>query len=290
MQANSIQDLLHYLNDYFMAGPTGTGDCQHNINTKVQVCRDLGFAVNPAKVTVPSSVTNFLGIDIDSHKGVTHIDPESLQAIMQELSSFSHAKLATKHEILSLIGKLHFVYRVCPPGRAFLCHMIETSKKACFLHHRLNAEFWGDVEWWLTYLPTWNGVSFLYETEWTSSPDVELYTDASDKGFGCYFQGQWCQGMFPAQSFDVGKHLLFHCDNASVVHIMAKASSCSKTMMVLVNSFTLLTMHHNVHVKIQHIAGVKNDVADTLSHFEMDGFHQLCPQAAPEPLPPVLIW
>ena len=297
MQANGIQDLLHYLNDYFMAGPAGTGDCQHNINTMVQVCRDLGFTVNPAEVTVPSSVTNFLGIDIDSHKGVTCIDPDHLQAIMWKLSGFSHAKSATKHEILSLIGKLHFACRVCPPGRAFLCHMIETSKKACFLHHRikLNAKFQGDVEWWLTYLPTWNGVSFLYETELTSSLDIELYTDASDKGFGCYFQGQWCQGMFPAQNFGdkqmsinwhelyvvtmalalwgpqlVGKCLLFHCNNASVVHIMAK-------VMVLVCSFTLLVMRHNVHVKIQHIAGVKNNVAAALLHFEMDRFHQLCP-------------
>ena len=61
-------------------------------------------------------------------------------------------------------------------------------------------------------------------------------------------------------------------------------------MMVLVCSFTLLMMQHNVHVKIQHIAGVKNDVADAFSHFEMYRFCQLCPQAAPEPLPPVMIW
>ena len=88
----------------------------------------------------------------------------------------------------------------------------------------------------------------------------------------------------------MGKHLLFHCDNASVVHIMAKASSHSKTMMVLVHSFTLLVMHHNVHVKIQHIAGVKSNVVDVLLHFEMDRFHQLCPQAVLEPLPQVDIW
>ena len=158
-------------------------------NMMVQVCRDLRFAVNPSKVTAPSSITHLLGIDIDSCQGVTCIDPECLQAIMQELSGFCHVKLATKCKFLSLIGKLFFVCRVCPPGRAFLCHMIEMSKKACYLHHRikLNAEFWGDVEWWLTYLSTWNGVSFLYKADWTTSPDIELFTDASDKGFGCYF-------------------------------------------------------------------------------------------------------
>ena len=120
MQANGINDLLHYLNDYFMAGPAGTGKCQHNINTMVEVCREMGFVVNPSKVTSPSPITSFLGIDIDSHEGVAHIDPKRLQEISQELSGFHWAKLATKCEILMLIGKLHFVCRVCPPGRAFL--------------------------------------------------------------------------------------------------------------------------------------------------------------------------
>ena len=190
-----------------------------------------------------------------------------------ELTSFQQAKLARKWEILSLIGKLHFVCRVCPPGQAFLFRMIETFKKAHYLHHliKLNAEFQDDNEWWLTYLPSWNGVSYLYDAGWTNSPDVELFTDASDKGFGCYFQGQWCQGTFPQQAFKdqqmsinwhelyavtmalalwgpqlKGKHPLFHCDNALVVHIMAKASTHSKTMMALVHTFTLLSIQHNI--------------------------------------------
>ena len=116
MQANGISDLLHYLDYYFTAGPAGSGECQHNISTMVKVCRELGFAVNPSKVTNPSPITCFLGIDIDSCEGVAQIDPECLEAIMHELGSFKQAKLATKHEILSLISKLHFVCGVCPPG------------------------------------------------------------------------------------------------------------------------------------------------------------------------------
>ena len=187
--------------------------------------------------------------------------------------------------------------------------MIETSKKACYLHHhiKLNAESWEDIEWWLTYLPSWNGVRFLYNADWTSTPDMELFTDARDKGFGCYFQGQWCQGTFPchinwhelyAATMALalwgpqlqGRCLLFHCNNASIVHIMAKASTCSKTMMALVRTFMLLTVQHNIHVHIQHIAGVNNDVVDALLHFEMDRFWQFCLHAVPEPLPLASIW
>ena len=159
--------------------------------------------MNPSRVTAPSPITCFLGIDIDSREGVASIDPEHLQVIIHELSGFCQAKLAMKCKILSLIGKLHFVCRVWPPSRAFLWQMIETSKKAQYLHHciKLNAEFQADIKWWLTYLPSWNGVSFLYDADWTSTLDMELFTDATDKGFGCYFQEQWCLGTFPQQSF-----------------------------------------------------------------------------------------
>ena len=76
----------------------------------------MGFAVNPSKVTAPSPITCFLGIDIDSHEGAAHIDPDCLEAITHELTGFWQAKLAMKWEVLSLIGKWHFVCRVCPPG------------------------------------------------------------------------------------------------------------------------------------------------------------------------------
>ena len=87
-----------------------------------------------------------------------------------------------------------------------------------------------------------------------------------------------------------GKCLLFHCNNASIVNIMAEASTCSKTMMALVHTFMLLAMQHNVHIHIQHIAGVNNDVADVLLHFEMDRFWHLCLHAALESLLPANIW
>ena len=79
MQVNSISNLLHYLDDYFTAGPTGSGNCQCNITTMVKVCREMGFMVNSSKVTAPSPVTCFLGIDIDSCKGVACIDPSALR-------------------------------------------------------------------------------------------------------------------------------------------------------------------------------------------------------------------
>ena len=43
MWVNGISNLLHYLDDYFMEGPTGSGDCQCNINTMVEVVGRWGW-------------------------------------------------------------------------------------------------------------------------------------------------------------------------------------------------------------------------------------------------------
>ena len=88
----------------------------------------------------------------------------------------SQAKSATKCTTLSLLGKLDFVWCVCRPGWAFLCHLIQTSVKATHLHYRIepNDEFQHDITWWLQYLPSWNGMSFLYDTQWFTIIDCEF--------------------------------------------------------------------------------------------------------------------
>ena len=131
------------------------------------------------------------------------INPAHLSKTISLLKDIAGHQSTTKWSILSLVGKLHFMCHICRPGRAFLHHMIETSMKAQHLHHRikLNQEFCRDVDWWLCYLPTWNGVSLLYESLWLTSMECQLFTDANDMGFGCYFQGHWHQGEFPDTCF-----------------------------------------------------------------------------------------
>ena len=124
------------------------------------------------------------------------IDLTHLFKTISLLKDFVGHRSTTKPSILTLIGKLHFMCHVCRPGRAFLHYVIKTSMKA--LHHRikLNQEFCRHIDWWLHHLPTWNGVSLLHESLWLTSVECQLFTDASGVGFGCYFQGHWCQAKF----------------------------------------------------------------------------------------------
>ena len=78
MTTNKVQDLLHYLDDYFAVCPPDSPICANNITTMIATCEELGFAVNPEKVTKPATTTNFLGVDIDTVTTEARIDPSCL--------------------------------------------------------------------------------------------------------------------------------------------------------------------------------------------------------------------
>ena len=59
-----------------------------------------------------------------------------------------------------------------------------------------------DLQVWLNFLDSYNGVSVMLVHFWTSNKVLEFYADSaggtvSQKGFGIYFQGKWAQGSWP---------------------------------------------------------------------------------------------
>ena len=170
MKTNDVQDLLHYLDDYFTVDPPHSLVCANNITTMIATCEELGLTINADKITKPAITTNFFGVDIDL-VAMEAINSTCLSETISPLKGIVGHQSATKRSILSPIGKLHFMCQVCRPNRTFLHCMIKISMKAWHLHHRikLNQEFHRDVKWWLCYLPSWNGVSLFYESHWLTN-------------------------------------------------------------------------------------------------------------------------
>ena len=59
--------------------------------------------------------------------------------------------------------------------------------------------------------------------------------------------------------------------------------SKSNCIIDLVRAITILTLKHNFSFTARHIAGLDNSIADSLSHFQMDRFCHLAPNASPSP-------
>jgi hypothetical protein len=81
------------------------------------------------------------------------------------------------------------------------------------------------------------------------------------------------------------KKILFHADNAALVSIINKRSSKDKLIMKFIRPLVLQTIRHNVQIKAMHIEGAKNNIADSLSRFQMNRFRRLAPSADLYPVP-----
>ena len=90
------------------------------------------------------------------------------------------------------------------------------------------------------------------------------------------------------------KKVLFHCDNEAVCAIWHKGSTKQQEVMALVCMLYFCAAQFNIHVLITHIAGTRNDIADSLSRLQMRRFRQLAPHAAilPDVIPawPTQFW
>ena len=83
------------------------------------------------------------------------------------------------------------------------------------------------------------------------------------------------------------KKVLFHVDNLSLVTIINKQSCKSKRVMELIRHFVFRLMLHSVIFKADHIAGMDNDIADSLSRKQWQRFRMLAPgaQSFPDQIP-----
>jgi len=110
-----ISCILHYLNDFLLVGPPQSPTYQHNLETFLHLCSDLGI---PEKIEGLS--LSFLGIIIDTHRMETRLPEEKITRIQDTLEKWLAKKSATKRKILSLVGQLQHATKVVRCGRTFM--------------------------------------------------------------------------------------------------------------------------------------------------------------------------
>ena len=220
------------------------------------------------------------------------------------LGGFMLRKKVSLREMLSLVGYLSFCCTVVTPGRAFLRRLIDKTKGVRQLHHRLriDKECRLDLGMWQVFLRYYNGRSFFLREVWESNTALHLFTDAAKKlGFGALFKSHWFFGAWPPlwtqynivilELFPIvlaletwggqlaNKRLMVHTDNEALVAILNKQSSSDKLTMVLVRRLVLALFKCNIHMRAVHIAGIKNDLADSLSRLQVEKFLALAGKA-----------
>ena len=308
MANQGIRGAIHYLDDYLLFGDPDTRECEEALRIMLSLCEQLGVPVSMTKIEGPATVLTFLGIVLDTVRLELRLPTEKLIRLKAVLEGWSNKKSCTKRELLSLIGQLQHACKVVRPGRTFLRQMIDLSAVAKQLHHhiRLTAAFCSDLQWWLTFITKWNGVSMM-QANVRKHPEAVITSDASGNwGCGAFSsQSCWFQLQWPQQWADVhitvkellpiavacavwgkkwkGQTIKCICDNAAIVAIINSGRSKDKLTMHILRCLSFFTAHFNVSLFAQHLPGRENVAADALSRNNLPLFLQQVPGAKQDP-------
>ena len=320
-QEANTKRLIHYMDDYFCCGladESSSSSCKYVLNCFEQVCAKLGVPLSAEKTVGPVTKLVFLGLEIDSVKQLVTVPQEKLVSIIDKIQKALKAQKLTLKELQSLVGSLSFICRAVPPGRAFLRRLIDLQigvKQSWYKIH-LSVGARADLNMWLIFLREYNGSTIFSDQIWVAEEDIQFFTDASGGiGFGGYYSGRWFQGRWPSRQFSQdhsiawlemfpivvaiaiwgdklqGKRIIMRCDNEAVVTIVNKQSSKCKEIMKLVRFLVLQCLKNNIKLSARHVPGKKNDVADSLSRFQMTRFWEVAPTAEREPTAvPRFLW
>ena len=143
---------------------------------------ELGLPINPDKVIPPCKALTCLGIQINLKTRTLTIDPKKLRAIHDECNLTRHKKHLSRKAFQSLLGKLLYVHKCVRPARTFVNRMLSLFKSS-YDHKRikLTTEFYQDLNWFLQFLPQFNGTVILKKSHIDGD---EVHIDASLTGLG----------------------------------------------------------------------------------------------------------
>lgn len=305
-----VDNIVHYLDDFILAGPPNSTNCLSAMNTSMSICTGLGLPLHPTKCVGPSTVLTVLGIELDSTRQSACLPQDKLTELQRLIRSWRSKKWCMRLDLESLIGHLHHAAKVVWPGRTFIRRMLDVL--CCFRDRthpiRLNVEFKKDLQWWDRFLGQWNGVSFWLFPGVPTITDVHVSTDASGTiGYGAIYGNKWFAGawdpqqlchsiaykeLFPivvaacvwGHEWERG-HVVFSSDNEAVVGALNSRTSRAPPIMGLLRELLYASATCDFSFSSQHIPGHNNQVADALSRFHWQEFQFLAPEAAPEPTP-----
>ena len=187
IMANKGVKLHCYIDDYNIV-TSKLKDTEQFVDL-CDLLQELGLPLNKSKVTLPTKRLTCLSIDIDITNNTMSIAQDKLEAIYEECSAVRN--LLSKQAFQSLLGKLIYIQKYVKPSRIFVNGILELFRNnSCNRKIHLTPDFHKDIQWFLAFLPSNNGVSYITKTE--VDHDQTLFLDACLTGMGAV----WRNGVY----------------------------------------------------------------------------------------------
>ena len=311
-RSQGVEHITHYLDDYIVLGEANSEQCGRSLHTLVELCQCLGVPLAEEKLEGPATRLDILGITVDTVSMQLSLPEHKIQEILTLLRELQGRKRASKKAIQSLVGKLQHAAKVVRPGRCFVHHIykLTSEKGGPDQPLRINRRVRSDIQWWLTFMEVWNGISLFWKPR-SSTPDVLIWSDASGS-WGCVAlcDDQWLILQWPQtlKEFGIaqkelipiviaglmwgkqwaGKIVQFKCDNDAVVKILNKLYSDNACLIGYLQCLVFCAAKYGFWFTADHIAGRTNTLADAISRNKVAFFLSQAPSTMkriPERLP-----
>ena len=248
----------------------------------------LGLPINEDKVSEPVQELTCLGIHINSKTGELTIPHQKIQEIKQLCKDWASRAYATRKSLQKLVGHLLYLHKCIRPARLFtnrILHLLRSTPHTGRVS--LNASFYKDVNWFVKFMASFNGVTKIHKAE---DQFTDVFVDACLTGIGAYSRGQVYYSIIP-ECYKVAlsivhiemlnvmvafrvwgfqwqdKKIRIHCDNAAVVHVLNSGCSRDPFLGACARTLWFIKAKHNIHVLVDYIRGSSNVYADTLSRW-----------------------
>ena len=240
----------------------------------------LGFEVSQKKLVHPSTVINCLGILVDTKTFTLAIPNKKLQEILQLCQSWHQRRNCTKRQLQSL-GSLLYVSKCVRTSRFYLNRLLE------FLHSMedrgsisLTVEAKRDINWFLKFLPTFNGTTFFDHRPIT----VAMELDASLQGLGARWGDQVYTLTIPLGHNNLNichlemlnillalriwkdqwanSRISVACDNQAVVQVLNSGKTRDLTLAAIARNIQFQAATRDIDLRVTHIPGKSNIITD----------------------------
>ena len=251
-----------------------------------ELLAELGLTVSPKKLVPPDTRVVCLGIVVDTVQQSISIPSEKLDIIKLTCAQWSSKVTCSKRELQSLLGSLLYIAKCVKYARCFLNRMLTLLRKNFDKKTIvITEEFKQDLKWFNTFLPVYNGVTFFKYV-----PSKLVHLDACPTGLGAIYDQQvyamdlphgWSsKNIAHLEMINIlvsikvwhtqwaNQSVLIKCDNQAVVSVLATGRARDQTMATYARNIFMWLSAFNIDVRVVHVAGKLNPVADLLSRWQ----------------------
>jgi hypothetical protein len=253
-------------------------------------------------------ILRIIGFLVDPNRMRVSMDEEDRAKLIQQIKEFAATAPGgtrrTLREFQQLAGWINWSFNVFPLLKPALSNVYAKIGGKVESHAKIfvSKAVVRDLDWFVSHVQRSNGIYLFENVDWeVKQADVVAYSDACLSGLGFFFEDsrQGCQCVIPQDPpkdtifyFEalavvsaveaatrlptIPVHLLIYSDNTNTVNIFHTLRSLPPYNDLLKYTVTLL-IKHSISLRVLHVPGVDNLVADSLSRFENTKALTLCP-------------